>query len=117
MNLNDLPKLKEPDKDTQYQFQNKAVNPSGESKEYYLKEVKASYYYNYTNAGVGFLTNARRLEFIQNRLIATGRDDRKVLITKIKGKYEDGKDVSYTNLDWESLKLVSKFRSIVIGKL
>ena len=25
MNLNDLPKLKEPDKDTQYQFQNKAV--------------------------------------------------------------------------------------------
>lgn len=117
MNLNDLPKLKEPDKDTQYHFQNKAVNPSGESKEYYLKEVKASYYYNYTNAGVGYLTNARRLEFIQNRLIATGRDDMKVLITKIKGKYEDGKDVSYTNLDWESLKLVSKFRSIVIGKL
>ena len=117
MNLNDLPKLKEPDKDTQYQFQNKAVNPSGESKEYYLKEVKASYYYNYTNAGVGYLTNARRLEFIQNRLIATGRDDMRTLITKIKGKYEDGKDVSYTNLDWESLKLVSKFRSIVIGKL
>lgn len=117
MILNDLPKLKEPDKETSYQFQDKSVSPSGESKEYYIKEVKASYYYNYTNAGVGYLTNARRLEFIQNRLIATGRNDLKGLITKIKGKYEDGKDVSYTNLDWESLKLVPKFRNIVIGKL
>lgn len=117
MNLNDLPKLKAPDENTKYEFQNKAVDPSGEGKDYYLKEVKASYYYNYTNAGVGFLTNARRFEFIQNRLIATGRNDMKPLITKIKGKYEDGKDVSYTNLDWESLKLVPKFRNIVIGKL
>jgi len=117
MNLADLPKLPEPNKEKSYSFQNKAVSPSGEGKDYYLKEVKASYYYNYTNAGIGYLTNARRLEFIQNRLIATGRNDLKTLIAKVKGKYEDGKDVNYVNLDWESLKLVSKFRSIVIGKL
>lgn len=117
MNLSDLPKLPNPSDKVSYAFPNKAVSPSGEDKDYYLKEVKASYYYNYTNAGIGYLTNARRLEFIQNRLIATGRNDIQQLVAKVKGKYADGKDVNYLNLDWESLKLVSKFRSIVIGKL
>jgi len=116
MNLSDLPKLPEPNETTKYEFQNKAVSPSGESKDYYLKEAKASYYFNYTNAGIGYLTNARRLEFVQNRLIATGRNDLTNLIKKIKGK-EEGDKVSYSNLDWESLKLISKFRNIMIGKL
>ncbi len=117
MKLSDLPNIPPPSEKAKYGYQNKSVSPTGMSKDYYLNEIKSSYYYNYTNAGIEYLSNARRLEFIQNRLIATGRNDLKPLITKVKGKYEDGKDVSYTNLDWESLKLVSKFRSIVIGKL
>lgn len=117
MNLGELKDLANEADLKKHKFLNRAVSPSGESKDYYLNQVKAAYYYNFINAGIGYITNSRRLEFVQNRLIATGRNDMKPLIEKIKGKYKDDKRFNYINLDWESLKLVSKYRDIVIGKL
>jgi hypothetical protein len=121
MDLKDLQGLSKDEDLAKHKFFKRPVSPSGEDKDYYLNQVKAAFYYNCLNAGNGYMTNVRRQEFIQNRLIATGRNSIAPLVKKIKGTYgkkKDGEsDVNLVNLDWEGLKLVSKFRDIMIGKI
>jgi len=99
----------------EHQFPSDLIDPEiKKTKEYCLKYMKAAYY-RYRNDQC-FVTSTRRSDWIENRKYAHGNQSTKKYAGYLsKVKNAQNKLISYLNLDWSIIKIIPKFRDVVLS--